>query len=73
MGSRFPLFLSNSNELFLPSGEFEESSTLHNIQSRQALSQKLSKDNMSYATTVTGIGSGINFYNLGKKSLKYFI
>ena len=54
--------LKNGNELFLPSGEFEDSSYLHNIQSRQTLSQKLSKDNGS-AFPISMPQTGSNLYN----------
>jgi RNA recognition motif-containing protein len=46
--------IKNGNELFLPSGEFEDSSYLHNLQSRQTLSQKLSKDNVPYSAPIGG-------------------
>jgi RNA-binding protein 39 len=36
--------IKNGNELFLSSGEFEDSSYLHNMQSRTTLMQKLTKD-----------------------------
>jgi RNA-binding protein 39 len=36
--------IGNGSERFLPVGEFEDSSYLHNLQSRQTLMQKLSKD-----------------------------
>jgi RNA recognition motif-containing protein len=44
-----------SNELFLPSGEFEDGSALHNMQSRQMLSLKLNKESMPYSDNGSNI------------------
>lgn len=38
--------IKNGNELFLPSGEYEDSNYLHNMQSKATLMQKLSRDTM---------------------------
>jgi RNA recognition motif-containing protein len=46
--------IKSGNELFLPSGDFEDSGAQNNMQNRQSLSQKLNKDNLSYSTPMGG-------------------
>jgi RNA-binding protein 39 len=58
----------NGNEMFLPSGEMEDSSYLHNIQSRQTLMQKLNRDtgssiNMFSSNPTATPGAGMYIYN----------
>lgn len=46
--------IKNGSDLYLPSGEFEDSNALNNMQNRQTLSQKLNKDNLPYSTPMGG-------------------